>query len=77
MWFFYELVEESVIYFKCKLSSVIKNIGFPFNDLKFVIDPFQFTVRDGIITMVQDTIAILFEHLSEAVQGAILIFFNY
>lgn len=50
----------------------METIGFTFNDFDFVIDPFQFAGMDGIITMIQDTIAIAFKHLSETVQGVIV-----
>ena len=50
----------------------MKTISFAFNDFDFVIDPFQFAGIDWIITMVQNTVAIAFNHLSEAVQGAMI-----
>jgi len=45
----------------------MKAVGFTFNDLDFVINPFQFTGMDGIFTMVQDAIAMAFKHFREAV----------
>lgn len=67
MRFFSELVEESLVNFQLKISQVMKAISFTFNDLDFVINPFQFTGMDGIFTMVQDAIAMAFKHCYEAV----------
>jgi hypothetical protein len=33
----------------------MKTIGFTFNDLDFVIDPFQLTSMEGILTMGDDS----------------------
>ena len=72
MRFFSELVEESLVNFQRKVSQVMKTIGFTFNDLDFVIHPFQFASMDGIFTMVQDAIAMVFKHFCEAVQSAMI-----
>jgi len=45
----------------------MKAVGFAFNDLNFVIHPFQFTGMDGVFTMVQDAITMAFKHFHEAV----------
>jgi len=45
----------------------MKAVGFTFNDFDFVINPLQFTGMDGILTMVQDAIAMAFKHFCEAV----------
>ena len=72
MWFFSELVEESLVNFKCKVSQVMKTIGFTFNDFYFVIHPFQFASMDWILTMVKDAITMAFKHFYEAVQSAMI-----
>ena len=45
----------------------MKAVGSTFNDLNFVIYPFEFTVMDRIFTMVQDAITMAFKHFHEAV----------
>jgi len=70
--FFSKLVEEGLVNFQCKVSHVMKTIGLTFNDLDFVIHPFQFASMDGILTMVQDAIAMAFEHVCEAVQSTMI-----
>lgn len=50
----------------------MKTIGFTFNDLDFVINPFQLTSMEGILTMVQNAIAMAFKHFYEAVQSAMI-----
>ena len=45
----------------------MKAVGFTFNDFDFIINPFQFTGMDGILTMVQNAIAMAFKHFYEAV----------
>jgi len=50
----------------------MKTIGSTFNDLDFVIHPFQFASMDRIFTMVQNAIAMAFEHFCEAVQRAMI-----
>jgi len=71
-WFFSELVEESLVNFQRKVSQVMKTIGFTFNDLDFVINPFQLTSMEGILTMVQNAIAMAFKHFYKAVQSAMI-----
>jgi len=71
-WFFSELVVESLVNFQRKVSQVMKTIGFTFNDLDFVIHPFQFAGVDGVITMVQNTIAVSLKHFGKRVQGAMI-----
>ncbi len=65
--FFSNLVEESLVNFQCKISQVMKAVGFTFNDFDFVINPLQFTGMDWIFTMVQDAIAMTFKHFYEAI----------
>ena len=50
----------------------MKPIGFTFNDLDFVIHPFQSASMDGILTMVQDAIAMAFKHRCKAVQSTMI-----
>lgn len=67
MWFFSELVEKSLVNFKRKVSQIVKAISFTFNDFNFVINPFQFTGMDGILTMVKDAITMAFKHFYKTV----------
>jgi len=45
----------------------MKTIGFTLNDFDFVVNPFQLTGMDRILTMFQDVIAMAFKHFYEAV----------
>ena len=45
----------------------MKAIGFSFNNFDFIIHPFQFSIMDGIVTMIKDAIAISFKHVSKTV----------
>ena len=40
-------------------------IGFAFDDLDFVIDPFQCSGINGVVTVVKNPIAITAKHLGE------------
>ena len=50
--FFSESVVASLEYFKGKVSQVVKAVCFSFDDFDLVVDPFQFTCVDGVVTMV-------------------------
>ena len=67
MWFFSKLVEKSLVNFKGKVSQIVKTISFTFNDLNLVINPFQFSSMNGIVTMIKDAIAMAFKHFYKAV----------
>ena len=51
LWFFSELVVESLIDFQGKVSQVVNAVGLAFDDLDLVVDPFQFAGVDGVITV--------------------------
>jgi len=67
MWFFSELVEKSLVNFKGKVSQIVKAISFAFNDFNFVINPFQFSGMDRVLTMVKDAITMAFKHFYKTV----------
>ncbi len=50
----------------------MKAVCFSFDDFDLVVDPLQFTGVDGVITVVQDAVAMTIEHLSKFVQGAVI-----
>ena len=56
IWFFSELVGESLIDFQCKVAYITESIGFALNDFNFVIYPFYLTSVDGVIAVVEDTV---------------------
>ena len=58
LWFFSQLVGESLIYFQRKVAQVMESISFTFNDFYLVIDPFKFAGMNGVIAVVNDTVAI-------------------
>jgi len=51
-WFFSDLVVESLVYFQCKVTNIVKAVSFSFDDLDFVVDPLQHTGVDGVIAVV-------------------------
>jgi len=60
IWFFSQLVEESLIDFQGKVAQVMKSIGFAFDDFDFVIHPLQLSGVDRIITVIEDAVSISF-----------------
>ena len=60
IWFFSQLVEESLIDFQGKVAQVMKSVGFTFDDFDFVIHPFQLSGVDRIITVIEDAVSISF-----------------
>jgi hypothetical protein len=44
------------------------SIGFPFNDLYFIVNPFQFSGMDGIVTVIQNAITMAVQHFAKVVQ---------
>ena len=72
IWFFSELVVEGLVDFQGKVSQVMKTIGLAFNDFNFVIHPFQPTSVDGVITVVDDSVTVPFQHPDKCVHGSIV-----
>ena len=66
-WFSSELVVASLVDFQGKVAQVVEAVSFSFNDLDFVIDPFQFAGVDGVIAVVEYPVAMTLEHFGEAV----------
>jgi hypothetical protein len=58
--------------FESEVSHVIKSVDFTFNEFDFVIHPFLYPSTEGILTLVQDAIAMAFKHVCEAVQSAMI-----
>lgn len=52
IWFFSKLVVASLIDFQSEVTQIMKAVGFAFDDFDLVVDPFQDTGMDGIITVV-------------------------
>ena len=69
---FSDLVAESLIDFECKVAQVVKAVGLAFDDLDLVVDPFQFAGVDGVVTVVEDPVAVPLQHLGKLVQSAML-----
>ena len=42
-------------------------VSLAFDDLDLVVDPFQFTGVDGVVTMVEDPVAVPLQHLGKLV----------
>ena len=47
----------------------MESVGFPFNNLDFVIHPFNFTIVNGIIAVIKDTISIFIERFFKGCYG--------
>ena len=45
----------------------MESIGFAFNDLYFVIDPFKFSGVNGVITVIEDTVAISLQRFDKSI----------
>jgi len=61
-------VGEGLVYFQGKVAQIVEAIGFSFNDLYFVIDPFQLSSVNGEIAVIQNAIAISLQHLGKSVE---------
>jgi hypothetical protein len=70
--FFSELVAESLIDFQCKVAQVVKAVGLALDDFDLVVHSLQFSGVDGVVTVVQDAVAVTFQHLCKFVQGAVI-----
>ena len=67
--FFFGLVVENLVNFH-KVAHVMKAVGFALDDFYLFVHLFQFTDVDGVITMVQDAVAVTLHHLGNLVQSA-------
>ncbi len=67
MWFFSRLVVESLVDFQCKVAQIVESIGFSFNDFYLVIHPFKFSGVNGVIAVIEDTVAMSFQHVGKGV----------
>ena len=47
-------------------------IGFSFNDLYFIIHPFKFSVVNGVIAVIQDTVAMSFQHIGKGIHRRVV-----
>jgi len=52
LWFFSNLVVESLIDFQRKVAQIMVPIGFAFDNFNFIVYPFQLSSMDGIFTMI-------------------------
>jgi hypothetical protein len=73
-WFFSDLVGpgEGLIDFESEVALVMVAVSLAFDNLDFVVDPFQFAGVDGVVTVVEDPVAVPLQHLGELVQSAML-----
>ena len=72
--FFSDLVGpgEGLIDFESEVALVVVAVSLAFDNLDFVVDPFQFAGVDGVVTVVEDPVAVPLQHLGELVQSAML-----
>ena len=45
----------------------MESISFTFNDLNFIINPFEFARMNGVLAVIQDAIAISIKHIGKGV----------
>jgi len=72
MRFFSDLVVASLKDFQGKVTQIMKAVGLALDDFDLVVHPFQLAGVDGVVTVVQDAVAMTIEHLSKFVQGAVI-----
>src|SRR3989339_899594 len=73
MWFFSQSVGKSLYNFQGKISLVWKSIRLSFNDFDLtrlylfgqVVNPFEFTGMNVVVTVINDSVAITLEHVSK------------
>jgi len=70
--FFSDLVVASLIDFQCKVAQVMKAVGLTLDELDLVVHPFQFAGVDGVLTVIEDAVAVTLQHLGKRVQGAVI-----
>ena len=50
----------------------MKTVSLAFNDLDFIIHPFEFTGMDRVVTVINDSVAIAFQHTRKSVYRGVL-----
>ena len=50
----------------------MESVGFPFDNLDFVIHTFNFTIVNGIVAVIKDTISILFKRFYKGGHGLLV-----
>jgi len=45
----------------------VESIGLSFNDFYFIIHPFKFSSVNGVIAVIEDTVAISFQHFDKSI----------
>ena len=58
---------ESLVNFQRKVAQIVKSICFTLNDLYFVIHTFEFSGVNGVVAVVEDTVAMSFKHVGKVV----------
>ena len=70
--FFSRLVVESLIDFQCKVAKIMESISFSFNDFYLVIHPFKFSGVNGVIAVIENTVAISLQHGDKGVHRPVV-----
>jgi hypothetical protein len=55
-----------LIDFQRKVAQIPEAIGFAFNDFDFVVNPFDLTGVDGIITVIDNTVTVALKHVGKS-----------
>jgi len=60
-------VGESLVNFQRKVAQIVESICFTLNDLYLVIHPFEFSSVNGVVAVVENTVAMSFKHVGKIV----------
>ena len=61
------LVGDSLVNFQRKVAQIVESICLTFNDLYLVIHPFEFPGVNGVVAVVENTVAMSFKHVGKVV----------
>ncbi len=67
-----QLVGESLVDFQCEVPQVMEAVGLALDDLDLVVDPFELPRMDGVVTVVEDPVAMSLQHVGEGAQRLLL-----
>ncbi len=70
--FFSRLVGEGLLDFQREVAQVMESIGFSFNNLYFVIQPFKLFGVNGVIAVIEDAVAMTLKHRGKGVHRLVV-----
>ena len=60
--FFSRLVGDSLVNFQGKVTKILKTVCFAFDDLDFVVHPFELAGMDRIVAVINDPVVAALQH---------------